>query len=243
MGNPRFTTQDPLAEKYYSISPYAYCANNPMNRIDPTGMDTVSIQENGFVDPKKRISSKTDVFFMVDSDGNKKVDKNGNFISLSFDKKILGNIDEPTVGVTIKNKQTNKEEIIQTKLTIMEIKGDKEATQLFEFLAQPGKTTNVEWTHAKIDTQISGRNKVGTSHETDGTPVGSYLNSQKDMLREVNHNHPGGNLNLSPGDGDNRTRYLNRNPGVKMNIYVNGWGYRPYTTFNENLQHYPPILK
>jgi RHS repeat-associated protein len=39
MGNPRFTTQDPLAEKYYSISPYAYCANNPLRYIDPTGMD------------------------------------------------------------------------------------------------------------------------------------------------------------------------------------------------------------
>jgi RHS repeat-associated protein len=35
----RFTTVDPLAEKYYSISPYAYCANNPINCIDPTGMD------------------------------------------------------------------------------------------------------------------------------------------------------------------------------------------------------------
>jgi RHS repeat-associated protein len=35
----RFTTMDPLAEKYYSISPYAYCANNPMRYIDPTGME------------------------------------------------------------------------------------------------------------------------------------------------------------------------------------------------------------
>jgi RHS repeat-associated protein len=38
MANPRFTTQDPLAEKYYSISPYAYCGNNPMRYIDPTGL-------------------------------------------------------------------------------------------------------------------------------------------------------------------------------------------------------------
>jgi RHS repeat-associated protein len=34
----RFTTPDPLAEKYYSISPYVYCNNNPMRYIDPTGM-------------------------------------------------------------------------------------------------------------------------------------------------------------------------------------------------------------
>jgi RHS repeat-associated protein len=35
----RFLSIDPMAEKYYNISPYAYCANNPLNRIDPTGMD------------------------------------------------------------------------------------------------------------------------------------------------------------------------------------------------------------
>lgn len=35
----RFTTMDPLAEKYYALSPYAYCGNNPINRIDPDGKD------------------------------------------------------------------------------------------------------------------------------------------------------------------------------------------------------------
>lgn len=32
-----WTTPDPMAEKYYSISPYAYCLNNPANAIDPDG--------------------------------------------------------------------------------------------------------------------------------------------------------------------------------------------------------------
>lgn len=35
-------TVDPMAEKYYSISPYAYCGGNPVNRIDVNG-DSISV--------------------------------------------------------------------------------------------------------------------------------------------------------------------------------------------------------
>ena len=43
MDGMRFTTIDPMAEKYYDISPYAYCGNNPILRIDDDGRiwDTV----------------------------------------------------------------------------------------------------------------------------------------------------------------------------------------------------------
>ena len=34
-----WTSPDPLAEKYRSLSPYAYCAGDPVNYIDPTGME------------------------------------------------------------------------------------------------------------------------------------------------------------------------------------------------------------
>jgi RHS repeat-associated protein len=33
--------QDPMAEKYYSISPYAYCAGNPVNLVDLDGKEGV----------------------------------------------------------------------------------------------------------------------------------------------------------------------------------------------------------
>jgi len=43
----RFMSVDPLAEKDYSLSPYAYCAGNPVNAIDPDGRDCIiSVQRD-----------------------------------------------------------------------------------------------------------------------------------------------------------------------------------------------------
>ena len=36
-GVPMWTSVDPLAEKYYNVTPYSYCAGDPVNRIDPDG--------------------------------------------------------------------------------------------------------------------------------------------------------------------------------------------------------------
>ena len=46
----RFLSMDPLAEKYYHLSPYAYCAGDPVNFVDPDGR-----MYGDFVDKKGRI--------------------------------------------------------------------------------------------------------------------------------------------------------------------------------------------
>lgn len=39
----RFTSVDPMAEKYYNWSPYVYVGNNPLKYIDPDGRDPISM--------------------------------------------------------------------------------------------------------------------------------------------------------------------------------------------------------
>ena len=47
--NMRWLTMDPLCEKYYSISPYAYCAGDPVNLVDPDGRNPKRKWRNGTI--------------------------------------------------------------------------------------------------------------------------------------------------------------------------------------------------
>ncbi|MGI6291424.1 MAG: RHS repeat-associated core domain-containing protein [Bacteroidales bacterium] len=46
---PTFISRDPLFEKYPSISPYCYTANNPLKYVDPSGEDWYRSDESGSV--------------------------------------------------------------------------------------------------------------------------------------------------------------------------------------------------
>jgi RHS repeat-associated protein len=48
-GLPIWTTMDPLAEKYYSISPYVFCNNNPVRFVDPTGLAPIYDPDGNFL--------------------------------------------------------------------------------------------------------------------------------------------------------------------------------------------------
>ena len=85
----RWTTPDPLAEKYYNLSPYAFCNNNPVNFVDPDGMDIWEIDKSGVV----RWIEESDEhrLYSVDSLGNRSVDyievKDRNILDALTDKK------------------------------------------------------------------------------------------------------------------------------------------------------------
>ena len=46
---PTWDRIDPLAEKFYGISPYSYCGGDPVNFGDYDGMDWYYVNDKGFV--------------------------------------------------------------------------------------------------------------------------------------------------------------------------------------------------
>jgi len=56
----RWQVSDPLSEKYYSISPYAYVANNPIRLIDPNGMEIDSASRAEWDKLKSKVENKAD---------------------------------------------------------------------------------------------------------------------------------------------------------------------------------------
>ena len=57
----RTTTMDPLCEKYYSTSPYTWCGNNPVNFIDPDGMDWYQSEDSTAILWQKGSSAIIDI--------------------------------------------------------------------------------------------------------------------------------------------------------------------------------------
>ena len=57
-----WTTMDPLAEKYYNISPYTFCHNNPIRYIDPDGKDDYYDRNGNFLGSN---SKETDYIYIA----------------------------------------------------------------------------------------------------------------------------------------------------------------------------------
>ena len=74
---------DPLAEKYYFLSPYAYCSGNPVNFVDPDGKDIWEMDNTGNI--INRIEDKEkDAFQMVEKDDDGNWQKKGDSINFEY---------------------------------------------------------------------------------------------------------------------------------------------------------------
>lgn len=67
---PMWDRVDPLAEDNPGVSPYMYCAGDPVNKIDPDGRDTVCVNkiDDKWIIENPIISKGDDVFIIKDGD-------------------------------------------------------------------------------------------------------------------------------------------------------------------------------
>ncbi len=216
---------DELAEKYYSISPYSFCAGNPVNIIDPDGRDIWTIDKNGNI--KWEEKSKTHILYSLDNNGN----RSKSHISIS-NRSILDNL-------------TKTESKTKRGVPVSSYTSSTGIDDMFKVFKYASDNSDVEWViHRDGDTYA-----LGTKHLSDS--AGSWDDYLENSPQASVHSHPGVkpttsdeidsmgytvNVEMANGDYYNVIRDIIRNRQQTRLNYV-------YFPTSSNLYHveYPRI--
>ena len=166
---------DPMMDKYPSISPYAYCAWNPVKLVDPDGRDVWEVDENGYVN---RINEEGKEHTQTVKYANGSVIK---FRGENYHKIMLN------LSITDANNvsATNGGEEMQFA-----------HANVFKSMAD---NTNVEWIMQRYS---DNHYSLGTKHDNEFSPKTNLLSegryNDRDVVARI-HSHPMVNQNNPTG--------------------------------------------
>ena len=197
---------DPFIDKNVGISSYAFCSWNPINRLDPNGMDDIEIDKRGFIINYEK-TNYNDNICIKDSDDpqwERELSLPGQYISESFSAERL----------------TVKGDFVQ--MDFLPISDDAIGEQIFSFVAD---NTDVEWSLNYIGEQGT---ILSTSHQERSEAGCSYIFNRYSM-RGHTHSHP---FSITPSTSDKQwaQKMLEKYPLAPLKIYYYG------TLYNYNAQ-------
>ena len=104
-----FTSVDPICEKYYHISPYSYCAGDPVNMIDPDGK-RIFIAGNHANDALFQIQSRVGdaIKLSMNEDGSLSYNNESGKKLRSYSKKVACMIDDTKIDVMLRTMDSYK---------------------------------------------------------------------------------------------------------------------------------------
>ena len=232
----RWHVVDPMAEEYYSISPYEYCNNSPIIYIDPTGMlyTGYTVDRNGYIlKINNEGGDNYDVLYNKEkysSETKGDYDKTGNKTGIQISKGILSGTDARSMSSKITKGVLYTQDGQLTGKTVLnhayEVKNDQESVSIMNFL---DKNTDVEWSNTLMENKQGGNvNLISTSHEAKRISFGSYqinkyIRSGYQVLRS-DHIHPGEGRVASGDTGDigNAKNILQHSPKAIFRILNKG---------------------
>ena len=187
----RTTTIDPKAEKYYNLSPYTWCAGNPVRFLDPDGMILWQVNCNGEVVGCDQLAGE-DIIQIVGEDKQILSDNNGNELSITFKS-----------GTIIRQRHITDE---GDGLDIWEVRGDSNGSSLFEFFSNNiTKESQVEFSLFQTGIEgDKGLNFITTSHDVGKEAAMRHLYKNQLItytIRTFTHSHPNGS---EPSKNDRR---------------------------------------
>ena len=165
-----FISPDPMFEKYFWVSRYAYCSNNPINRIDPTGKEDYEMDIKG---------QKMTVVPNTQGTPDRIILKKENGESV-----ISNEYENGTIKMNDKMSGEGQ--------STFSVKSNSEGAEIFKFLADNG--TGKEF--GLVTTREHG-STITTNYEDNTvgvTRIASDLSKEGQKIHQIIHNHPGNSM-------------------------------------------------
>jgi hypothetical protein len=209
----RWLSVDPMAESYFSFSPYHFSGNNPMRFLDLNGMnyDDYKLNQDGSIEFVKPTESKTDELYATKTDGSIDKSKSVSVTKGSFDKEVdIDPLGETGGGCTRKKVVGEGEGYSMS---------NSDAAKVFVFASD---NSSIEF--GFIGTKNSG-SVVFTNH-TEGkiraSSTATKMNKEGKIITEITHNHPK-NSDPSGSDKTNAGKFpKSQGQNIGYNVYQPG---------------------